>query len=661
MELVSDLIYIVLASIFGGFVAQFFRQPLVLGYILAGVIVGPYTGGVTLERIHDIEKLAEIGVALLLFTLGLEFSFGELKRYARIAFLGTPIQIVICALSTYAAGMLLGLSWGDAIWIGAAAALSSTMVVLKTLAASEKIDSESSRIMLTILIAQDLALVPLMLILPELTSEQIDFSRVGLALLKSAIFLAFMFVAGTRLFPWLFALIARWGSRELFFLTTLGVALGTGLLTYHFGLSFALGAFVAGMLLSETDFNHQAMSDVASLRDLFGLIFFVSVGLLFDPRYLYENLSLVLLFVALIITAKALVTTGVVKLFGFGSQRACIVGFALSQIGEFAFVIGNTGNQSGVLSQGSYSLLISTAVVSMVATPGLFWIGDRLARYIGAIREARAVSRSYDSFDLSDHVVIVGGGVVGQYVARVLQSLERPYVVIENDYKTITHMRDLGLQAIFGDGTHRVILEGAKLADARLVVVATTNDSFLPTLLGEINEINEDVPIVVRVEELQDIEELALTDVHEVVQPQLEVGLEMVRQSLLALGVSDIEILNLLGKLRSKRYDPFSKAPSTEEQETTRRKLSATRLLGFSWLQIEDHLLEGEKKLIDLKLREKFGISIVAVIRGEEVTPNPGPHFIVKRHDLLGILGTQVQIDAFKETFGQLYSSGKNI
>lgn len=654
MELVSDLIYIVLASIIGGFIAQFFRQPLVLGYILAGVIVGPYTGGVTLARIHDIEKLAEIGVALLLFTLGLEFSFGELKRYARIAFFGTPIQIVLCAVSAYGAGRLLGLSWGDAIWIGAATALSSTMVVLKTLEASEKIDSESSRIMLTILIAQDLALVPLMLILPELTSEQIDFSLVGLALFKSAVFLAFMFIAGTRIFPRLFSLIARWGSRELFFLTTLGVALGTGLLTYHFGLSFALGAFVAGMLLSETDFNHRAMSDVASLRDLFGLIFFVSVGLLFDPLYLIDNLSLVLLFVVLIIIAKASVTAGVVKLFGFGSQRACIVGLALSQVGEFAFVIGNTGHQSGVLSQGSYSLLISTAVVSMVTTPGLFWIGNRLARYIGTLRDARAISRSYDHFDLTDHVVIIGGGVVGQYVAKVLQSLQRPYVVIESDYKTITHMRDLGLQAISGDGTHRVILEGAKLGDARLVVVATTNDSILPTLLGEVNDINRAVPIVVRVEELQDLEELAFTDIHEIVQPQLEVGLEMVRQSLLALGVSDIEILNLLGKLRSKRYDPISKAaPSTEEQETTRRKLSATRLLGFSWLQIEDHLLEGEKKLIDLKLREKFGISIVAVIRGEEVTPNPGPHFVVMRHDLLGILGTQAQIDAFKETFGQ--------
>jgi CPA2 family monovalent cation:H+ antiporter-2 len=379
MGIASDLIFIVLAALVGGLITHLCRQPLIFGYMLAGVVVGPYTGGITVQNIHDVEMLAEIGVALLLFTLGLEFSFKDLKRVSRIAFLATPLQIALCALMGYTIGRHFGFRPQEAIWLGAAISLSSTMVVLKTLTARNALDSNSGRIMLAILIAQDLALLPIMLLLPQLTSESVSLLPVLIAVANSVAFLIFMYVAGVHIIPKLFKVITKLDSKELFFLCTLGFALGAGYLAHEMGLSFALGAFIAGMLLSDTDFNHQAMSDVATLRDLFALIFFVSVGMLFDPHFFITHIVEILLLTVAIVVSKAAMTAGTVRLFGYSRAFSWTIGLGLSQVGEFAFVIAKVGNTTGHLSADSFSLVIAVTVVSMVATPAFFWLGEKLS------------------------------------------------------------------------------------------------------------------------------------------------------------------------------------------------------------------------------------------------------------------------------------------
>lgn len=645
MGIVTDIIYIVLIALFGGILAHLFKQPLIFGYILAGIVVGPHTGGFTIERIHDIEMLAEIGVALLLFTLGLEFSFGELRRLARITFLGTPIQILLCTFLGYFVAYGLSLSWGDSIWIGAAISLSSTMVVLKTLAARNELDTTAGRVMLAVLIAQDLAIVPMMLILPELTSARIDFSHIGYAILKSALFLFVMYVAGTRLLPRIFSIIAQRGSRELFFLCTLGVALGAGFISYQLGLSFALGAFVAGMLLSETDFNHQALSDVASLRDLFGLIFFVSVGMLFDPHFFISNFGTIITLVSSLVLFKALITGVVVRAFGYDNETPWRVAFGLSQVGEFAFVLGNAGSRSGNLSANSYSLLISVAVVSMIVTPVLFWIGRVLANSFIKGSKADTLQTTLND-EVKGRVVIIGGGVVGQYVARVLETLGRDYIIVESDHKTVLQIRDESVDVIFGDGSKRVILESAGVVHAKLVVITTTNDSILPQIIHEIKALNSIVPIVVRVEEVDDVSELSTLKVHEIVQPQLEVGLEMVRQALLAIGTSEAEIFTLLGQLRHERYEPGWRSGEKRASEASTAR--ASRLLEFSWIDLNDAAPLVGEKLADCRLRERFGVSVVAVLRGNELTANPAPDFNFSAGDALAIIGTEMQLSAFR-------------
>lgn len=562
MGIVTDLVYIVLAALAGGILAHLLRQPLIFGYILAGVIVGPHTGGFTVERIHDIEMLAEIGVALLLFTLGLEFSFGELKRFARITLLGTPLQMALCVGFGFALSRVVGLSFSDSLWIGAAISLSSTMVVLKTLTARSALESDAGRLMLGMLIAQDLAVIPLVLVLPQLSGDEINYELLVHAAGKSIAFLLSMYFAGTRFFPWAFARVARWGSQELFFLSTLAVALGTGFLSHYLGLSFALGAFVAGMLLSETDFNHQALSDIVHLRDLFALIFFVSVGMLFDPRFLLNNAMTVALLLSAIIVAKAAITAFVVRLFGYSWQLASTVGFGLSQVGEFAFVIVNTGSRSGALSQYSYSLMIATTVLSMIVTPAVFSAGALMARSPARNRltdEDREGETSVNH--LEDHLVIIGGGAVGQFVAHTLGTLRIPYVILEHDYRRVTRLRDRGLNVIFGDASRHEVLLSARVREAKILLIAIRNDELLPRIASAARKVSSSVPVVMRVEDYEGVRSLANDDLFSYVHPQLSTGLEFVREALVVFQRSDLDIERTLEALRRR-------GPSSLYEET---------------------------------------------------------------------------------------------
>jgi len=644
MGIASDLVFIVVAALIGGLIAHLCRQPLIFGYILAGVAVGPYTGGVTVENIHDIEMLAEIGVALLLFTLGLEFSFGELRRVWRIAFLATPLQIVLCAAMGYIISITLGLSINDGIWIGGAISLSSTMIVLKTLASRDALESKAGRIMLAILIAQDVALVPIMLLLPQLTSEAVSLIPIATAIGKSAFFLVIMYFAGVYVFPRLFNLIARQGSRELFFLSTLTVAFGTGFLSHELGLSFALGAFVAGMLLSETDFNHQALSDVSALRDLFALIFFVSVGMLFDPVFFVDNIGTILVLTAALVASKAIIISLTMRLFRYNRGFSWMVGLGLAQVGEFAFVIAKAGQNSNHLSAESFSLMIAVTVLSMVATPAFFLIGERISRGTendGAVETSHVIEQPVP---LTNHVIIIGGGVVGQYVARVLRTFEIPHTVVESDYKTVTQMRDNNMAVVFGDASRPTILEAAGLKDARLVVITTTNDKILPPIVGEIKRVRRDVPIVVRVEEVEDIDTLSSLTVDEIVQPQLEVGLEMVRQSLLSLNIDETRVFTLLGQLRAERYEPMK--PRNHNSSGDPRFVTTSKLLDFLWMDVKEASAFANVSLEDCQMRERFGISIVAVIRNGEYFPTPKPTFHIVPGDTLGMIGTRTQLRA---------------
>ena len=558
MGIAADIAVIVLAGLVGGFIAHLLRQPLMLGYIAAGVLLGPVSNHAWISNAHDIELLAEIGVALLLFALGIEFSLKELRPVRRIALIGTPIQLVLTLGAGLGVGTLLGWPWTESVWFGACISLSSTMVVLKTLQGQGRLGTLSSRVMIGILLVQDLALVPMLILLPELTDLQAGLPALGWAFLQAGVFLGLMVLVGTRVIPRLMVLVSRANSRELFLLTVTALGLGIGFATYKVGLSFAFGAFVAGIVLSESEHNHQALSDIIPLRDIFGLLFFASVGMLLDPAFLKDNLLLVLGLVAVMALVKGLVFSSLARAFGYGNVVPLAVGLTMFQAGEFSFVLGRVGLASGGIGQDMYSGIMAVALLSMFLTP---LVSGLTAPLYGLVRRRRAreplQTINLERKDLRDHVVIAGAGRMGQAVARVLTRSRLPFVLVELDQHRLEFCRDAGVALIYGDATHPLVLEAAGLKDARLLLVTTPDPVTTLAVVRHSRRLRPDLHVVARAESDQMLEELRELAVHQVVQPQMEAGLEITRQALMHLDVSPKEIERSLTEARQDFHLPL--------------------------------------------------------------------------------------------------------
>ncbi len=555
MGITADIAIIVVAALIGGLIAQFLKQPLILGYILAGVVVGPYTGGITVTEIHNIELLAEIGVALLLFSLGLEFSFTQLQPVRKIALIGTPIQLILTMAYGFAVGKLLGFEAIASLWIGALISLSSTMVILKTMMNRGLMGTLSSRVMIGMLIVQDLAVIPLMIMLPQLSNPQVGIPLLGWAALKAAVFLSLMIIVGTRVIPKFMAYMATWKSRELSILTVTATGLGIGYATYLFGLSFAFGAFVAGMILGESDYSHQALSDIIPLRDVFGLLFFVSIGMLLDPAFLNANLKLVSLLVLLIIIGKGLIFSALVIFFGYGNVIPIAIGLGLSQVGEFSFVLASVGVNTKSISTELFSLILTTAVITMILTPFL----SDLAAPLYALRKRRfkcepLQTMNFPQNDLHHHVVIAGVGRVGSYVAHVLKSLNVTFVAIEFDCRQIERMREAGIALVYGDASQSTVLSAARIEQADLLVITVPSTNVTRSIAENSLQANQELKIVARVETIDEIGILRELGVKEVIQPEFEAGLEVTRQALLSLNIEADSIRRFTDQVRQESY-----------------------------------------------------------------------------------------------------------
>lgn len=648
MGIAADLAIILVAALIGGLVAQRLRQPLILGYILAGILVGPYTGGVTVGGIHDIELLAEIGVALLLFALGLEFSLSTLAPVRTIALAGTLLQILLTLGFGFALGQLLGWNSTAALWFGALIAMSSTMVLLKTLQAQGRLDTLASRIMLGMLIVQDLAVVPLVILLPALNNLQEGLPTLGLAVLKAGVFLAAMLLVGTRVMPALLKRIAAWQSRELFLIAVVALGLGVGYATYLVGLSFAFGAFVVGMVLSESDYSHQALSDIIPLRDVFSMVFFVSVGMLLDPAFLLANLGLVLLLVVAVGLGKAAIFAGVTRAFGYRGLTPLTVGLGLFQIGEFAFVLARAGVTSGHLPAATYSLVLATAVATMALTPvaqHLLPLADRWRA-----RRGSAPALATPAFEeMHNHIIIAGYGRVGRYVADLLGRIDRPFIIIEQNPHIVEQVQAARLSVIYGDASSPVILVAAGVQRARLLLVTTPAAIDIEAIVRQVRQVNPALHIVARSRDLGQLADLRALGVYEVVQPEFEAGLEMTRQALLHFDVAAWEIQELSDTVRGEHYQAFT--TPHPEAALLARAAQIGQTLETVWICLlpGHHLVD--RSIRQSAIRTQTGVSVVAVLRGDEVVTNPEADCVLHASDCLALLGTREQQQRFQTWF----------
>ncbi|MEX1020710.1 MAG: cation:proton antiporter [Litorilinea sp.] len=642
MGIAADIAIIVVAALVGGLIAQRLRQPLILGYIVAGIIVGPNTGLISVSDAHDIELLAEIGVGLLLFALGIEFSFKELAPVRKIALIGTPIQMALTIAVGWGVGALFGWSWYISLWFGAMIALSSTMVVLKTLMSQGRMGTLSSRVMIGMLIVQDLAIVPMMIILPELSNLEAGLPAVGWAILRAALFVIVMIYGGTRIIPKLMAYIARWNSRELFLLCVTAIGLGVGYGTYLFGLSFAFGAFVAGMVLSESDHSYQALSDIIPLRDLFALIFFVSVGMLLEIDYLIANWQMVLIIVLIVAVAKAAIFGGISLAFGYRNVMPLALGIGMFQVGEFSFVLARTGIQSNSIEPELYSLILSVAFITMIVTP----IAASAVGPLYALRKKYFKYEPLQSINLPDegldnHVVIAGAGRVGQYLAGVLQRLGLNYVAVELDQKRIDQCKERGIPVIYGDASQEVVMEAAGIEKARLILITTPTLEITRTVVNLVHRLRPDLHIVARVESIEEMEKLHEMGVYEVVQPEFEAGMELTRQALLHLKFSAQEIQRFTDGVRQDLYGPLYHAQNAYDMVATMQ--NAQRLMELEWMKVPESSPMIGESIQELDVRSRTGASVVAVLHAGDLITNPNPDYAFDNGDMVAILGNHEQ------------------
>lgn len=647
MGIAADIAIIVVGALIGGLVAQRLRQPLILGYIVAGILLGAHTGGVTVSNVHDIELLAEIGVALLLFALGIEFSFKELRPVRNIALIGTPIQILLSIALGVGVGRALGWSWFLSLWFGALISLSSTMVILKTLMSQGRMGTLSSRIMVGMLIVQDLAVVPMMIILPELADLEAGAANLGAAVLRAAVFLALMIVVGTRLVPRLIAYVARWNSRELFLLAVTAIGLGVGYATYLFGLSFAFGAFVAGMVVSESDFSHQALSDILPLRDLFSLLFFVSVGMLLDPAYLFTNIGVVVLVVLVVGLGKGVIFAALTRLFGYGNVAPLAVGLGLFQVGEFSFVLARVGSSTGSITPDLYSLVLSVAIITMLITPLASQLIDPLYR----LRRRWLKFEQLDTVNLPDeglsgHVIIAGFGRVGSFVASVLQRLELQFVVIELDQRRVEQAKEAGYPTIYGSADQETILKAAHLEESRLLLVTVPAVSTTRAIVDAVRRLCPELHVVARAEGLEQLDMLHELGIYEVVQPESEAGLEIARQALLHLDISAAEIGRFLDGVRRELYAPLFEQHQDYDVLTHLR--TAQQLMPVHWVQLPAHSPLAGRTIGEVQIRSHTGVSIVAILRDGRLIPNPTPENIMEQEDYLAVFGESEELEQFE-------------
>lgn len=642
MGIAGDIVIIVLAALACGLLAHRLRQPVMLGYILAGILIGPFTGGITVSDSHQIEKLAEIGVALLLFALGLEFSLKELRPVRLIALIGTPIQMLLTIGFGYLIGIYLG--WGQvaALWLGGLVSLSSTMVILKTLMSQGMMGTLSSRVMIGILIVQDLAVVPLMILLPQMSDPEAGLPILGFALIKSALFLLGMLFLGTRLLPLLLARIAHWNSRELFLLSITAIGLGIGYLTYMLGLSFALGAFVAGMVLSESDYGHQALSDIIPLRDLFGLLFFTSVGMLLDPRFLLENWRIICLLVLVIGLGKGLILALSTRAFGYRNVVPLAVGLGMFQIGEFSFVLGQVGFSGQFLSQHQYSTVLTATIFSMFITPlvsGLTAPAYRIRRHFQAADTL--LSANLDQELLQHHVVIAGGGRVGQHVAQLFAALDVSFVIIESNHSRFEQCRARGFSVIYGDASQPTVLAAACLEKADQLLLTLPEITAALGIVNQAQKYNARLNIVARAQGEEQLQSLYQDGVYMVIMPELEAGLEIARQALLHLNLPIAKIQQYTDSMRRDYLHP--ELQDTSQGQELRLLKNARELLELRWERLGPESLMAGHSIRDLDIRRTTGSSVVGVLRGGEFTPNPSADFVFAIGDLVAVLASTRQ------------------
>jgi CPA2 family monovalent cation:H+ antiporter-2 len=548
-------------ALMGGAVAYRLRMSPLAGYLVAGIIAGPFATGFVGDH-SEIAMIAEIGVVFLMFTIGIEFSLKDLGLIKLPAIAGTLLQIALIIAAGTGAGMLLGWTAGQSIFFGGVISISSTMVILKTLMDRGEASSKHGRLLLGILVVQDLAMVPLMLILPIVAGgsslQNPTLVIIGL-LAKAALFVGVILWLGAKIVPRLFTYIGNMGSSEIFFLTAVGLALGSAALSTWIGLSPALGAFLAGMLLTESEFEHRVIAELVPMRDLFASLFFVSMGMLIDWHFVWDHGYIAILVVVFIILIKVLFTAVALSPFRLGAITLASASLGMMSIGELNFVLAQTGRSSGVLTPEIYNLILAAALPTIILTP----FGFRWAKYLsrnvcnwpvlGKFFTPQVQVTDAPSEDLKDHAIVVGYGRVGKRVARGLRQAGLIVNVVERELSLVRELQKDKFMAVYGDASYSQVLEAASPATARIMVVTLPDFGATHEAVLHLRKMNAEAIIVARASRPEDDARLRDAGATAVVVPEMAGAFMLLDETLILLGLPHEHIFTGISSLRTRQ------------------------------------------------------------------------------------------------------------
>lgn len=655
LTLLSSIVVIFGLSIVVVFLFNLLRIPSVVGFILTGLVVGPH-GLSLISAIDQVETLAEIGIILLLFTIGLEFSFRNLWKIRQSMLAGGSLQVAITALLATVLCISVGLPLGEAILVGFLVSLSSTAIVLKILQERGEVDTPHGNLILAILIFQDLAAIPMMLALPFLAGIG---SLQGESLLSMLFWdiaiIAFLIACAKWFVPFFLFQIARTRNRELFLLFVILTCIGVAWLTSLAGLSLALGALLAGLILSESEYSGQAIGNVIPFRDIFTSFFFVSVGMLLDLRFLATYWLPVLLLVLLVIILKALIAGGVPALLGYPLRTMVLVGLGLGQVGEFSFILSQSGLELGLLSPGAYQVFIAVALVTMAATPFLLFGGPRLIDTVyrlplpERIRTGRLSGEVRPSPPLKDHLVIVGYGLNGRNLSRAARVGGIPYVILEMNPETVRSERAKGEPIYYGDATNEAILHHASVERARILVVVINDPASSRRITDLARRMNPDLYVIVRTRYIQEVGPLYKLGADEVIPEEFETSIEIFTRVLKKYLIPRGTIDRYIAEVRADNYQMLRSFPRTSA--TLSDLTMDIPDIEISTFRVVSGSVVCGKSLGEMALRKQHGVTVVAIERNGQILANPGAEATLQEQDRAIVLGTPEKIAAVTSLF----------
>lgn len=648
----GNLLVIFAVSIAVVFVFHQFRLPSIAGFLVAGALIGPH-GLNLISDIGTVQILAEIGVVLLLFTIGIEFSLVQLASLRRLLFIAAPIQVGGVVLIVWLAAMAAGLPWQQAVFWGFLLSLSSTAIVLKALAASGDSDSLHGRATIGILIFQDLAVVPMILLAPILSSPN---EGAALSILftlgKSVLVVGLVVAAAWYVVPKLLEHIVRSRSRELFLLTIIVLCLGIAWLTALGGLSLALGAFIAGLVISESEYSHQAMAEVLPFRDSFNSLFFVSIGILMDWRILLQYPGVVTGLLGAILVIKFIAGTGAVLAVAAPPRAAVMAGIALAQVGEFSFILAQVGQENQLLSGAPYQIFLAVSVCSMIITPFLMQWSPHVARRVEAVQRVRhwfpqrttahVLETEGRHLRIKDHVIIVGYGLNGRNLARVLGETEVPYIALDLDGDTVRREAQHGLPLYYGDATNPNVLRHVKIEDAKVLVVAISDPFMARRTVQVARGLNPKIHIVVRTRYLRELEELHQLGADDVVPEEFETSIEIFALVLRTYNMPQDFVMRKAEQIRREGYALLRRSALPELAHHLRGGTLSD--VEVETCRIEEDSPAAGKTLAQLAIRPRTGASIIAWTRGGMTQSNPSEKTRFLAGDIIVLLGSRDQI-----------------